>query len=173
MSNENGKVSLIAKTAGLKRYLGAICYKHPEMNGERNAKNRGCIGCNKEKMRKRRAENPEYHRAAMRASYLKNKEKYQESGIIRARLKRTGIDASMYKRLLEIQEGKCPVCQCELAVNRPHADHCHDTKRPRGILCSSCNQAEGMVRRRGMRADEFGRRLAEYLLNPPARKLEQ
>lgn len=162
-----------ALATGAKRYFGVVCKKHPELNGERNCRNRGCIACNRDKMRSRRAENPEFWRAHARANYLKHKEKILARGIVRARLRRTGIDDATYKRLLEVQGWKCPVCRADLNQAKPHADHCHDTKRPRGILCAQCNQAEGMIRRSGLNAQEFGQRLQEYLTNPPVRKLEQ
>lgn len=169
----NSRSAVAAKRAGLKRYNGSVCTKHPELNGERNARNRGCVGCNKEKMRIRRAANPEFYKAIVRAAYLKNRVKYLAKSAIRGRFRRSGIDENAYSRLLQIQGGKCPVCSRDLASNRPHADHCHDTKQPRGILCAVCNQAEGMIRHLGISAYEFGKRLTDYLSNPPARKLDQ
>lgn len=161
----------VADRAGAKRYFGMVCKRHPELKGERSARNGVCIGCNKDKMRARRAANPEYHRQSSRAAYEKwypnNKHK------VRAyhREKNTGVSAEVYARLLEIQEGKCGLCQLPLEGRRPHADHCHDEKKPRGVLCATCNQLEGMVRRTGFSPVELGRRLAEYLAHPPAEKL--
>jgi hypothetical protein len=162
-----------AKESGGKRYLGGICVKHPELFGERLTSNGTCLGCNRAKMRARRAADPEYHRAYAKASYLKYREKYLKTSVVRARLRKTGIDDETYRRLLSVQGNKCGVCSRDLLADRPHADHCHETMQPRGILCATCNQAEGLIKRSGMSAAQFGEKLAEYLANPPARKLDQ
>ena len=36
------------------------------------------------------------------------------------------------------QRNKCAICKNKLPV-RFHVDHCHNTKKVRGILCGSCN----------------------------------
>lgn len=161
-----------AIAAGEKRYFGAACSIHPEVNGERNAKSRACIACSREKMRQRRADDPDYYRRVSRVAYdkwyPKNKHKVQAYH----RFKKTGIDAETYGRLYALQDGKCAVCSSALQGSRPHADHCHETKKPRGILCSTCNQAEGLIKRSGLSAEEFGKKLSEYLKHPTAAKLE-
>ena len=44
--------------------------------------------------------------------------------------------------LLKQQDGKCAICEIDLAdvkqINR-HLDHCHETGRVRGWLCHGCN----------------------------------
>lgn len=173
MQTEKHTTRKSARDAGEKRYYGALCAKHPEDQGERNAKNGNCISCSREKMRLRRAENPEYHRRATRAAWEKwyPKNKHKVSAYQRHR--NTGIDDGTYKRLLEIQGNKCAICAVSFDKARSHADHCHDTKKPRGILCSTCNQAEGLIKRSGVSPVDFGMRLSIYLSMPPARKLEE
>jgi hypothetical protein len=122
-------------------------------------------------MRGRRAADPEYYRKASRESYLKNKGTYLARAVIRARLKRTGVDNDTYLNLLALQGGKCALCFTPIVGRNCHTDHCHDTKRPRGLLCSACNQAEGLIRRSGLAPEEFGRRLSLYLAHPPAESL--
>lgn len=160
-----------AHRAGVKRYFGAVCQKHPERNGERLSSNGNCLGCNKDKMRLRRSENPNYHRVRSRLAYEKWRDKNIETIRAKSRMRRTGVDAETYKRLVEIQGGRCPLCSRQLDGNRPHADHCHNEKKPRGVLCATCNQLEGMVKRTGIPPEELGRRLAEYLAHPPAERL--
>ena len=148
-----------------------VCERHPELKGKRTASNACCLGCNRDKMRARRAANPEYHKQATRAAYEKWYPKNRDKVRAYHREKKTGISAETYARLMEIQGGNCALCLNPLEGRRPHADHCHDEKRPRGILCATCNQLEGMVKSTGIEPEELGRRLAAYLAHPPAEKL--
>ena len=135
-----------ALAAGLNRYFGRVCLKHPELNGLRNSRWKTCIGCQKHQ-----------------------RKKWQE----RKRLSETGFTKELEQRLMVIQKGLCAVCSRPLSdfSDRVHADHCHVSKKPRGLLCRSCNQAEGMIRETGVCPREFGNLLAEYLENPPAGKV--
>ena len=161
-----------AIASGVKRYVGAVCPEHPELGGERNARSRGCIGCNRARMQRKRAAKPEFYREQSRASYLKNREKHLEKTRVSGRLRRTGMDDATYKLLFAMQDGKCAICFRGIAGRTGHADHCHETGEVRGLLCSTCNQAEGLIRRSGFSAYEFGKRLMAYLEYPPARYLE-
>jgi hypothetical protein len=51
-------------------------------------------------------------------------------------------------RLLASQGGMCAVCGTDApTAYRPwHLDHCHKTKRIRGVLCHHCNVALGALR---------------------------
>lgn len=162
-----------ARAAGQKRYHGSICTLHPERMGERLASNGNCLGCNKDKMRARRAANPEYHRRATRVAYEKWYPKNRERVLASQRKRRTGVDGETYNALWRLQCGKCALCFADLKTGRAHADHCHDSGVTRGILCGPCNQAEGLIKRSGLSVLEFSKRLAEYLTNPPAKRLLQ
>lgn len=39
--------------------------------------------------------------------------------------------------MLEACDFKCEICSKQLDV--PYVDHCHTTKKVRGILCNKCN----------------------------------
>lgn len=80
----------------------------------------------------------------------------------------------LWETLLKMQGGKCAVCGAPLGDNTRliHADHCHDSNLPRGLLCHACNLAEGLIRKTGLTPEEFGRRLSVYLGNPPAARVE-
>ena len=148
-----------------------MCPKHPEKAGERNVRNRGCIGCNRDKMRARRAANPEYHRKATRVAYEKWYPKNREKVLAKGREERTGVTDSLFKAVWAVQGGLCALCGVVLE-RRAHADHCHDSKKFRGILCGPCNQAEGLIRRSGLAPELFGKRLSAYLSDPPANALK-
>lgn len=76
--------------------------------------------------------------------------------------RRFGVSLPEYEDLLKQQDGKCAICgQVDqwfgLAV-----DHCHGTKKVRGLLCSQCNRGIGMFRD----SPDLLRKAAEYLQHP-------
>jgi hypothetical protein len=82
---------------------------------------------------------------------------------------RTGFSADLFAATLIRQNGCCAVCLRELgATHRACADHCHDTKKPRGILCHHCNILEGMLRGAALTPKQWAERMDDYLSNPPA-----
>lgn len=57
--------------------------------------------------------------------------------------RRYGMTIQDFKLQVDIQDGKCAICQKKketLCV-----DHCHDTGDFRGLLCSSCNAGIGLL----------------------------
>lgn len=82
-----------------------------------------------------------------------------------------GLEPGDYDRLYEAQGGVCGGCgpwsgrsgkTKKLAV-----DHDHQSGEVRGLLCSDCNRGIGRYRDN----PEIFDNLAEYLRNPPARKV--
>lgn len=61
---------------------------------------------------------------------------------LRARYK---INVSDYKTLLEKQNNLCAICFTPPKGTRLSVDHCHKTKRVRGLLCRKCNAAIGLL----------------------------
>lgn len=77
------------------------------------------------------------------------KEKYD----FLARRATSGVDISFkdYKILIEKQKGLCAICGKKETykygsgkIKQLALDHCHKTKKPRGLLCQKCNTAIGM-----------------------------
>ena len=67
----------------------------------------------------------------------------------RSRLKATGWSPEEYEYAWFMQGGKCAICGCELGTSRytkPAADHDHKTGKLRGILCTQCNTALGLMK---------------------------
>lgn len=57
-----------------------------------------------------------------------------------------GIDSVEYAALLAGQGGGCAICDYKPNQDEDEVlcvDHCHDSKRVRGILCKKCNMALG------------------------------
>lgn len=59
--------------------------------------------------------------------------------------RRYGVTSAQVDTMVEVQFGKCAVCQTAPAE---HVDHDHETGAVRGILCFNCNGALGHVRDR-------------------------
>lgn len=62
-----------------------------------------------------------------------------------------GITAEDYYNMLANQDNKCALCGSEEVNNsritsgKLFIDHCHDTGKVRGLLCSKCNHAIGLL----------------------------
>lgn len=52
-----------------------------------------------------------------------------------------GISLEQYNEMIVKQLGKCAVCSVQL--KRPVVDHCHSSKKVRGLLCFKCNNGLG------------------------------
>lgn len=63
------------------------------------------------------------------------------------RMRKYGITATEYNRILEEQHGGCAICgranSGDSTHVRFHVDHCHSTGVVRGLLCSNCNTGIG------------------------------
>lgn len=60
-----------------------------------------------------------------------------------------GVEATIYVELLKAQGGVCAICSGRnpkgSAGKHFAIDHCHDSGVVRGLLCSACNQALGLL----------------------------
>ena len=77
-------------------------------------------------------------------SRSKNPQSVQRS-LRKAKLKRFGLSEEDYTKMLVSQNGVCAVCK-QPGFKRLAVDHCHKTGKIRGLLCSSCNSAEGLLK---------------------------
>lgn len=63
-----------------------------------------------------------------------------------------GLTKEAFESLLESQEHKCKICDKELksysldSKRQLAIDHCHTTKKVRGLLCHHCNIGLGMFK---------------------------
>jgi hypothetical protein len=80
-----------------------------------------------------------------------------------------------YQKMKIAQNGVCAICKKpEMAVDTRRSkvrdlsvDHDHKTNENRGLLCHFCNHALGLLKDN----PDICRSAAEYLDNPPARKV--
>jgi hypothetical protein len=81
----------------------------------------------------------------------KSKKKYWEEHreqIVEYKFKRKyGISLAKRDQMMIEQEFRCAACErtFNLAM-RPSVDHCHNTSTIRGIICSNCNLALGLMK---------------------------
>ena len=65
------------------------------------------------------------------------------------RIKKYGLSANDYYKLLEKQNGECAICGTDIGDingNRLYVDHNHKTGKVRGLLCSNCNFGIGSLK---------------------------
>lgn len=94
----------------------------PKGHNIRFVTSNNCVECSKNSLRKRRE--------AARWSRIK---------------KEYGITKEQYQEMMKNQGGICCICSIDLLSVSSHIDHCHESKKVRGILCSKCNQAIGLL----------------------------
>lgn len=73
----------------------------------------------------------------------------KECVIERQRYKKLGICNTEYDKMLTQQRGQCSICLSKLNSSRYTkfaVDHDHRTGKVRGLLCSSCNMAIGLMK---------------------------
>lgn len=150
------KICSSCKTA---KQLDLFSSSRDELDGYAHA----CISCNRNRGRKYRMRNKDKIRArsaifrnANREHVLKQKREYDK--IYRSRpgypladrfrniKQKYGLTAFDYNRLLASQEAKCAICNTslnDLGKKRMVIDHCHKTKKVRGLLCTTCNLGIG------------------------------
>ena len=98
---------------------------------------------NKDKIREKNAKKSESRKA-----YYQSERGVESSR--RAHLKRKyNMTLENYGELLEKQNGVCEICgEPEGCVRNTFlaVDHCHNTNKVRGLLCTSCNRAIGLLK---------------------------
>lgn len=116
-----------------------------------------CKKCHKELSNKWIFGNAEQYRKYRNEWAAKRRQDFPEKFVeidLKRRTKVLGTSPEWYKEQLVKQGGVCAICRRE-EVNRSGQrnnrvrslaiDHCHTTGKHRGLLCSACNQAVGMI----------------------------
>lgn len=97
-----------------------------------------CKPCAYARFGKLRERDPEYVARKGREWRAKNPERARDL-LLRYNY---GIEIGTYGTMLAAQAGLCAICKTEIPGGnniRFHVDHCHDTKKVRGLLCHHCN----------------------------------
>lgn len=112
---------------------------------------------------KRRATERRYREAnkdAARARFVRWREAHKDTYLTIMRgdhlRRKYGLTLTRFEDMVAARGPNCPICERE---SKPHVDHCHKTGFVRGLPCSNCNRALGMV------ADDPAtlRRMADYI----------
>jgi hypothetical protein len=95
----------------------------------------------REKAKAWRLANPDRVQAYRKENRLKSY--LQESA------RKYGISAAWFYEQMALQGEACVTCRMSFdwadKQTKPHIDHCHMTKKVRGILCNRCNTVLGLV----------------------------
>lgn len=100
-------------------------------------------------MRKRRAEQ-------RRQGDTKSLEQLQKQRDYALRWK-YGITLAQFEQMQQEQSGKCKICQRD--DRDLYVDHCHASGIVRGLLCTQCNTAAGLI----ADSPETAQNMADYL----------
>ncbi len=127
-----------------KKYFAELRAKRKELGlclscGKHPSPCEPCRSRNREYMRRKRAGIPPEEKTqqwhSKRHYYLKYK---------------FGITEQYYNEMLEAQGHACAICKSKESgdkrTSRLSVDHCHTHGHIRGLLCSSCNKAIGLMR---------------------------
>lgn len=110
---------------------------HPKNTTARRQANKRWQQKNKEKVnatnRQWRIDNEAVYKECQRNSAFKHK---------------YGIGLAEVEALLKKQKNRCAICRCKEpgGQGRWHVDHCHKTKKVRGLLCFVCNMMLGQAK---------------------------
>lgn len=131
---EEVDLSRVSASPGDNYYLGKLCPRGHSYEGSggslRRKKNNHCVRCNHEHNKVWRAANPEHDRGHKRERDLR----------------RFGITMAEYQALSDAQDGRCAICGAQPNGKALAVDHCHSSAKVRGLLCSSCNTAIGLLK---------------------------
>ena len=126
-----------------KEIISARVKKYQEDNKEHLAsKQKEWKEKNKEGIKEWRENNKEQMIATNKKWRKKNKA--QQAAYYRK--KKYGVSPEDYDTMLEEQNNKCKICLVSFTTLKPHnihVDHCHTTKKVRGLLCNLCNVGLG------------------------------
>lgn len=101
---------------------------------------------NKEKRQDWKEKNKEKLAVYFQNHYRQNSDVKKRRNRVK-RFKEYQITEDQYNRMFDLQEGRCKGCnthQDDLS-KRLCVDHCHETGKIRGLLCTNCNLAIGLV----------------------------
>jgi hypothetical protein len=103
-----------------------------------NKRNKSCIEC-RTKNNEWYASDINYRKTRQKNYYLKNKDKVAVYRYKRRLHKVYSLSENDYKKMLELQNNQCAICEVLFTTVKACVDHCHTTGKIRGLLCRVCN----------------------------------
>lgn len=103
-----------------------------------------CKICNSAQARAAYALNPSRRLSLTRAWRAANPDKTKNLARVN-RLRTYGITLEVYEEMLAAQNNCCAICGNTPNGRTLSVDHDHETKKPRGLLCLTCNTAIGYL----------------------------
>ena len=99
---------------------------------------------------------PEYKREKAKAWRLANPDRvlaYRKENRFKSYLqeaaRKYGIAPGWFEQQMKLQDDACATCRKPFnwsdKQTKPHIDHCHESKKVRGILCNRCNTVLGLI----------------------------
>jgi len=116
--------------------------------GMKDGKLNKCTSCVNQQSIEYRKKHKEKYQQKAKEWKTKEPEKYYRT-LRNSKLKAYGITLEEYENMLKYQNGVCKICSKPETKGRGKdkatlaVDHCHDTGKVRGLLCSSCNRGLG------------------------------
>lgn len=103
------------------------------------------------KIAKDKEANPKKYEEFYKNHYKRLKERFGEYHSLNKQCRARGITLQDYADMIDDQQNKCAICLKEETcrdvyhdrARRLSIDHCHATKKVRGLLCQGCNVAIG------------------------------
>lgn len=126
------------RAAGRKWYWK---HKHKIDKSRKSAYNSEYRTKNKERLL---LQKKEYYKANRPAILERQKRYYDPARQYADRLKNYGITTAEHATILERQGGRCAIC-AKAQKERLVVDHCHNSKKVRGLLCKRCNSGLGFL----------------------------
>ena len=115
---------------------------------EKSKRRNTCKKCVSETYKEWVKRNPEKVKETWRRASNKHHKKYSEFKNLKRRILNVGITEDEYVAMLSRQNGKCKICnvaEIDSPKHRLNIDHCHKSGVVRGLLCSKCNTALGLM----------------------------
>lgn len=108
---------------------------HRNNNNRTDGRAGKCKPCSAIYNKEWQARNPEKARESWKKAELKSRNP------LRDRARKYGLTRAELVAMIESAEGKCQICDRE--TERLAVDHCHNSRKVRGLLCLQCNTALG------------------------------
>lgn len=109
-----------------------------------NKRHRSYNEKHREKVKRHRQANPERAREIDVRSKMKNASKIKVTKRKYHLKSKYDLTPEQFESMFAEQGNCCAICKT--SVGKWHVDHCHNTKKIRGILCHHCNTAIGLLK---------------------------